>query len=213
MAVHGLYAIADIETLAKRGLSLREFAEGLRTAGVSLVQYRDKHGSPQQVLAGATLLREVFRDTECVLIMNDRVDLAVIANFDGVHLGQEDLSPNDARAVFKRSSNPGSPKLIGISTHTGDQVRLAEGSSADYLAIGPVFATGTKADVAAVGLDGVRRARSLTTKPLVAIGGITRANARSVVEAGADCVAVISGLLVEGESVEKVARDFMAIFG
>jgi thiamine-phosphate pyrophosphorylase len=104
--------------------------------------------------------------------------------------------------------------VVGVSTHGEGQVRVADAGAADYLAVGPVFATGTKADAAeVVGLDGVRRARALTVKPLVAIGGITRENARSVADAGADAVAAISGLLVEGESVEKVARDFMEIFG
>jgi thiamine-phosphate pyrophosphorylase len=224
--IRGLYAIADVETLAKRGVGLREFAEGLRAAGVSVVQLRDKSGSPQAVLAGAEVLREVFRGTGCLLVMNDRVDLGVIAGFGGVHLGQEDLAVEDVRVVVERQAKDehrghgGRTEdsqrgfVVGVSTHTEEQVRVADLGAADYLAIGPVFATGTKADAAAVvGLEGVRRARALTAKQLVAIGGITRENARSVVEAGADAVAVISGLLVEGESVEKVARDFMAIFG
>jgi thiamine-phosphate pyrophosphorylase len=101
-----------------------------------------------------------------------------------------------------------------VSTHTDEQVKAAEASRADYVAIGPVFATGTKANAAAVvGLEGVKRARALTTKPLVAIGGITRENARSVIEAGADSVAVIGGLLGDGEPVEQVVRDFMRILG
>ena len=99
---------------------------------------------------------------------------------------------------------------VGVSTHTEEQVRVADLSCADYVAVGPVFATGTKVDAEPViGLEGVRRARRLTKKPIVAIGGITRANARSVIDAGADSVAVISALLVEGETVEKVARDFL----
>ena len=102
--------------------------------------------------------------------------------------------------------------IVGVSTHTAEQV--LGGGEADYVAVGPVFATGTKPDAEPViGLEGVRRARALTGKPIVAIGGITRENARSVVEAGADSVAVISGLLVPGETVEKVARDFLAILG
>jgi thiamine-phosphate pyrophosphorylase len=102
--------------------------------------------------------------------------------------------------------------IVGVSTHTEAQVIAADAGCADYIALGPVFATGTKLDASpVVGLDFVRRARALTTKPLVAIGGITRANARSVIEAGADSVAVISGLLVAGETVEKVARDFLEI--
>jgi thiamine-phosphate pyrophosphorylase len=165
-------------------------------------------GSPQEVLAGAAVLREVFAETECRLIMNDRADLAVLAGFDGVHVGQGDLLPEDAKAVV------GAGRIVGVSTHTEAQVVAAELSCADYVAIGPVFATGTKADAeSVVGLEGVRRARALTTKPLVAIGGITRANARSVVDAGADSVAVISGLFVDGESVEAVARDFLEILG
>jgi thiamine-phosphate pyrophosphorylase len=200
-----LYAIVDAEVLRRRGVELRDFAEGLRAAGVELVQWRDKVGSPQEVLAGAAVLREVFAGTECLLVMNDRADLAVLAGFGGVHVGQGDLLPEDARRVM------GEDVWVGVSTHTDEQVRVAEGSCADYVAIGPVFATGTKVDAEAViGLEGVRRARALTSKPLVGIGGITRGNARSVIEAGADSVAVISGLLAEGERVEDVAREFLS---
>jgi thiamine-phosphate pyrophosphorylase len=223
MMLPRLYAIADVGVLAARGVSLREFAEGLRAAGVTLVQLRDKDGSPQKVLAGAAVLREVF-GLDGVLIMNDRADLAVLAGFDGVHVGQGDLSVVDAKAVvcFRKRypTLPGDEaagrgwgtRLVGLSTHSVEQVIGA--GEADYVAVGPVFATGTKLDAEpVVGLEGVRRARGLTTKPLVAIGGITRENCRSVVEAGADSVAVISGLIVAGETVEKVARDFLAILG
>jgi thiamine-phosphate pyrophosphorylase len=142
------------------------------------------------------------------LIVNDRIDVMLLAGWDGVHVGQEDMAADDARVVA------GDGRVIGVSTHTMEQVWEAEQGVADYVAIGPVFATKTKADAAAVvGLDGVRRARALTTKPLVAIGGITRGNAAAVRDAGADAVAVISGLMVRGERVEKVARDFMRIFG
>jgi len=201
-----LYAIADAGVLAAWGTSLEEFARGLRAAGVRLVQYRDKNGSPQEVLRATSILCEALSGSGGCLIMNDRADLAVLANFDGVHVGQDDLSFEDARRVV------GPQKIVGVSTHTDAHVRAAEQTSADYIAIGPVFATTTKADTEpVVGLEGVRRARTLTTKPLVAIGGITRANARSAIEAGADSVAVISGLLAEGESVEQVARDFLEL--
>jgi thiamine-phosphate pyrophosphorylase len=101
---------------------------------------------------------------------------------------------------------------VGISTHTDEQVMAADAGGADYVAVGPVFATGTKLDAEPViGLEGVRRARALTKKPLVAIGGITRGNARSVIDAGADSVAVISALIVEGETVENVVRDFLEV--
>ena len=203
-----LYAIVDAGVLTARDLSLKDYASGLRSAGVELVQYRDKTGSPQEVLRGSAVLRAAFAGSGAKLIMNDRADLAVLAEFDGVHVGHLDLSPEDAKRVV------GSGRIVGVSTHTEDQVRAAELSCADYIAFGPVFSTGTKLDTEpVVGLEGLRRARALTTKPLVAIGGINRGNARSVIEAGADSVAVISGLLSPGESVEKVVRDFIEILG
>jgi thiamine-phosphate pyrophosphorylase len=198
-----LYAIIDAGLLSARGISLTHFASELQQAGVSLVQYRDKTGGPQRMLSAVAEIRTVFTGT---LIFNDRPDLAVLANADGVHVGQDDLSPADTRAVV------GPHRLIGVSTHNDDQVRAAHLTPADYIAIGPVFPTGSKLNPdPVIGLDGVRRARALTTKPLVAIGGITRSNARSVIEAGADSVAIISGLLADDETVAKVARDFLDI--
>ncbi|MCU1321631.1 MAG: thiamine monophosphate synthase [Acidobacteriaceae bacterium] len=203
-----LYVIADAEVLTRRGEDLRSFALELREAGVGLLQWRNKAGSPQDVLAGAATLREVFKGSGCRLMMNDRADFAVLADFGGVHVGQGDLLPEDARLVV------GSDRWIGVSTHRDEQVRLADLSSADYVAVGPVFATGTKLDAEpVVGLEGIRQARSLTTKPIVAIGGITRQNARSVLDAGADSVAIISGLFAPGETVRKVAEDFLRILG
>jgi thiamine-phosphate pyrophosphorylase len=139
------------------------------------------------------------------LIMNDRGDLCLAADFDGVHVGQEDLSPESVRAII------GPDRWLGVSTHTPDQLREADLTSADYLAIGPVFATSSKDKPdPVVGLEGVRRARALTRKPLVAIGGITRANAASVIEAGADSVAVISDLSLDPC---KSAEEFLRILG
>jgi thiamine-phosphate pyrophosphorylase len=201
-----LYAIADAQVLTARGVALADFARGLRAAGVGLLQYRDKTGSPQEILRAAAVLRETMAGSSCQLILNDRADLAVLAGFDGVHVGHLDLSPGDAKRVA------GVSRTVGVSTHTDEQVQAAEQSCADYVAIGPAFATGTKADTEPiVGLEGVRRARGLTRKPLVAIGGITRANSRSVIDAGADSVAIISALFAEGESVETVARDFLEL--
>jgi thiamine-phosphate pyrophosphorylase len=136
------------------------------------------------------------------LIMNDRADLALIAEFDGVHVGQDDLSPESVRKII------GLDRWLGVSTHNPDQLAEADQTSADYLAIGPVFATSSKEKPdPVVGLEGVQRARQLTRKPLVAIGGITRANAASVIEAGADSVAVISDLLPHpGKSAEEFLR-------
>jgi thiamine-phosphate pyrophosphorylase len=208
MGLRGLYAIADVGTLAAAGISLRHYAEELRDAGVTLVQYRDKDADDEVALYRAEEIGEVFEGAGATLIVNDRIDVMLLAGWDGVHVGQEDMAADDARVVA------GDGRVIGVSTHTMEQVWEAEQGVADYVAIGPVFATKTKADAAAVvGLEGVRRARALTTKPLVAIGGITRGNAAAVRDAGADAVAVISGLMVRGERVEKVARDFMRIFG
>jgi thiamine-phosphate pyrophosphorylase len=199
------YSIVDAEALTARGASLEAFAQELRAAGVELVQFRDKVGSPQEVLLAAATLREAMAGSECQLILNDRPDLALLANFDGVHVGQGDLSPEDAGRIL------GSNRIVGVSTHTDAQVQAANLTSADYIAIGPVFSTSTKPDAEPVlGLEGVRRARALTTKPLVAIGGITRANARSVINSGANSVAVISALLSPTETTAGVARDFLA---
>jgi len=137
------------------------------------------------------------------LIMNDRADLCLAADFDGVHVGQEDLSPESVRRII------GPERWLGVSTHNPEQLREADITPADYLAIGPVFATSSKEKPDPVaGLEGVRRARLLTRKPLVAIGGITRANAASVIEAGADSVAVISDLLREPR---KSAEEFFRV--
>jgi len=143
--------------------------------------------------------------TSVRLIMNDRADLCLAAGFDGVHVGQDDLSPEGVRKVI------GDSLWLGVSTHNPEQLTVADKTSADYLAIGPIFPTRSKANPdPVVGLDGVRRARALTRKPLVAIGGITRENCRSVIEAGADAVAVISDLIREPR---KSAEEFFRILG
>jgi thiamine-phosphate pyrophosphorylase len=205
MTLPRLYAIVDRATLDSRGVRVGEFAREVRDAGVRLVQYRDKRGSPQQILRAAAEISHVFSDVvDAVLVMNDRADFALLAGW-GVHVGHEDLAPGDARKVLGAA-------VIGVSTHTEAQVTEADADAADYVAIGPVFATASKADTEPmVGLEGVRRARALTSKPLVAIGGITRENARSVVEAGADSVAVIGALLAAGERLGAIAEDFLDI--
>jgi thiamine-phosphate pyrophosphorylase len=213
-----LYAIIDAGVLSAGELAMEQYAACLRDAGVSLLQYRNKSGSDVEMLRDAETLLRVFEGSGTTLIMNDRVDLALAAGFDGVHLGQGDLSPGEAKAVaLAARPHPSQERegwatrfVVGVSTHTEAQVLEADAGPADYVAIGPVFATGTKRNAEpVVGLEGVRRARALTRKPLVAIGGMTRENARSVIDAGADSVAVISGLIVDGEPVEKVARDFI----
>jgi thiamine-phosphate pyrophosphorylase len=219
MIVSPLYAIVDAETLARRGVSVREIADDLRAAGVTLLQYRDKLGAPQEILRASEEIAAVFAGVDATLILNDRADLALLAGW-GVHVGQGDLSVQDARRVVAahpcaKDAHEWGTRIcgvVGVSTHSDAQVIAADASEADYIAIGPVFATSTKVDAEpVVGLEGVRRVRALSRKPLVAIGGITRENARSVIDAGADSVAVIGGLLVRGERPGKVAEDFLEV--
>jgi thiamine-phosphate pyrophosphorylase len=179
-------------------------AEEFAAAGITLLQYRNKSGRARQMLDEARELKARL-GASVKFIMNDRADICLAAGFDGLHLGQDDLSPESARTIL------GGDRWLGVSTHNPEQLAEADKTSADYLAIGPVFATTSKANPdPVVGLSGVRRARELTRKPLVAIGGITRANARSVIEAGADAVAVISDLL---RDPGKSAEEFLRVLG
>lgn len=196
-----LYCIADAAELPSTG-SLIGFARELAAGGCSLLQYRSKTGNARLMLEQARELKKHL-GRSLRLMMNDRADLCLAADFDGVHVGQDDLSPEASRAII------GPDRWLGISTHNPEQLREADLTSADYLAIGPVFATSSKEKPdPVVGLEGVRRARALTRKPLVAIGGITRANAASVIEAGADSVAVISDLIREPR---KSAEEFLRV--
>jgi thiamine-phosphate pyrophosphorylase len=201
MLVPRLYAILDARC-SRDATHLTAALGELSYAGVTLIQYRNKSGNARQMLDHARELRRHV-GSSVRLIMNDRADLCVAAEFDGVHLGQDDLSPESVRKII------GPNRWLGVSTHNPEQLVEAAKTSADYLAIGPVFATSSKDKPdPVVGLEGVRRARALTRKPLVAIGGITRANAASVIEAGADSVAVISDLI---RDPRKSAEEFFRI--
>lgn len=196
-----LYCIIDSAFLSTTA-ELLAFAEELATGGCALLQYRNKSGNARVMLEQARELKKHLSDS-VRLIMNDRADLCLAADFGGMHVGQEDLSPDSVRKII------GPERWLGVSTHNPEQLSEADLTSADYLAIGPVFSTSSKDKPdPVVGLEGVRRARQLTRKPLVAIGGITRANAASVIEAGADSVAVISDLLREPH---KSAEEFFRI--
>jgi thiamine-phosphate pyrophosphorylase len=184
--------------------ALLSAAEELLAGGVTLLQYRNKSANAREMLEQARELKRRLGGS-VKLIMNDRADICLAAGFDGVHVGQEDLSPQGARKVI------GDRLCLGVSTHNAEQILEADETSADYIAIGPVFSTASKVNPdPVVGLDGVRKARALTQKPLVAIGGINRANCRSVIEAGADSVAVISDVMREPR---KSAEDFSRILG
>lgn len=198
-----LYAILDASCFSPPEELFRA-AHDLVHAGVTLIQYRNKSDDAKMILAHARELKLQI-SARTTLIMNDRADLCLAAEFDGVHVGQDDLSPEAARKII------GPRRWLGISTHNPEQIIQADQTSADYVAIGPVFATASKSNPdPVIGLAGVRRARELTRKPLVAIGGITRANCRSVLEAGADSVAVISDLV---QHPAKSAEEFLRILG
>jgi len=212
-----LYGIVDSAFLPTAA-ELLAFAEALAAGGCTLLQYRNKSGNARAMLEQARELKKLLGSHPNVaknatlgwgtqdsvrLIMNDRADLCLAAELDGVHVGQDDLSPESVRGII------GPDRWLGVSTHNPEQLRAADLTSADYLAIGPVFQTSSKDKPdPVVGLEGVRRARGLTRKPLVAIGGITRANAASVIEAGADSVVVISDLLREPR---KSAEEFFRV--
>ena len=203
-----LYAILDSSFFPDPS-ALLSAAGILVKAGVTLIQYRNKSGDAAAILTQARELRQASLYADAAkppsLILNDRADLCLAAGFDGVHVGQDDLSPESARKII------GKQRWLGVSTHNPEQVATADQTSADYIAIGPVFATSSKANPdPVIGLEGVRRARALTRKPLVAIGGITRQNCRSAIEAGADSVAVISDLIREPG---KSAEEFLRILG
>ena len=198
-----LYAILDASCFPDTA-ALCLAAGELTAAGVTLLQYRNKSGNARQMLDQARELKGRLGNS-VQLIMNDRADLCLAAECDGVHVGQDDLSPGGVRKVI------GNARWLGVSTHNPAQLTEADATTANYLAIGPVFATGSKANPhPVIGLEGVRQARGLTQKPLVAIGGITRDNCREVIAAGADTVAVISDLLREPR---KSAEEFFRILG
>ena len=196
-----LYPIVDAANFAT-SQELYAFARQLVSGGATLIQYRNKKGSARECLSHVRQLR-VLAGESVRLIMNDRADLCLAAGFDGVHLGQDDLSPEGARSVVKAG------KWVGVSTHHLQQALAADATSADYIAIGPIFATQSKERPdPVVGLEGLKKVRAATRKRLVAIGGITIENCRSVIDAGADSVAVISSLLA---SPAKTVEDFISV--
>jgi thiamine-phosphate pyrophosphorylase len=195
-----LYVILDATLLNN---SPYDCAQELAAAGVRLMQYRDKAASAREVLQTSRELVLSFKPHGASLVVNDRPDVAALAGAAGVHLGQDDLSPEQARAVV------GKEMWIGASTHSPEQFRRAAATSADYIAVGPIFATTSKANPdPVVGLELLRQVRPLTDKPIVAIGGITLERAASVIAAGADSVAVIRDVLRAAKPGER-ARCYL----
>jgi thiamine-phosphate pyrophosphorylase len=198
----GLYIILDPSICPAR--SLVEVLTAAAEAGASLFQYRNKAAPMKEAYVEALALRQAAARAGVLFIVNDRCDLAVAVDADGVHLGQGDLPLNLARKVM------GPNKLIGISTHNPDQVREATAGKPDYLGFGPIFKPGSKQDhEPVVGLEGLRAVRPLTSLPVFAIGGIQLEQVREVMRARADGVAVISAIL-KAADIKHVVKEFHA---
>ena len=196
-----LYVIPDRGIGAPR--SLVEQTETALAGGAAAIQLRDKQLEGRELLAAATAMAELCRRAGALFIVNDRLDIALLANAHGAHLGQDDLPAAEAR----RLCPPGF--IIGVSVQTEEQARLAKAQGADYLGIGAVYPTRTK-DAAALGLDGVRRVAKATDLPSVAIGGINQTNAVEVMATGVDGLSVISAV-VAAPDISAASRQFLDI--
>jgi thiamine-phosphate pyrophosphorylase len=197
-----LYVILDAALITSPE---RDCAASLAEAGVRLLQHRNKSAPGRQYLKSSRELAELLVPRGVSFFVNDRPDVAFLSGAKGVHVGQDDLDVEQARRIVGRE------RLVGVSTHNLGQFEQAAASSADYIAVGPVFSTLSKANPdPVVGLDFIRRVRRLTDKPVVAIGGITLERAASVIEAGADSVAVISGILTAPDPAQR-ARQYIEI--
>jgi thiamine-phosphate pyrophosphorylase len=195
-----LYVILDAALLTNSEI---ELARRLAEAGVRLIQYRNKKAAARELFERSREISELLRPYGVRFIVNDRPDVAYLANADGVHVGQEDLDVGQARGIIGRE------KWVGISTHNLKQFQSAIATSADYIAVGPIFSTSTKANPdPVVGSALLRQVRPLTDKAIVAIGGITLERAAGVIEAGADSLAVSSDILHAADPVRR-ARQFL----
>jgi thiamine-phosphate pyrophosphorylase len=194
-----VYPITDTRI---SGLSHAEQVALFADGGATIVQLRDKHSSALEFYEQAKAALEIARERGVQVIINDRVDIALALGADGVHLGQDDLPPEAARRLL------GADFVIGFSTHNVKQAIEAATWPVDYLAVGPIFQTSTKENPdPVIGLDGLRAVReAIGERPLVGIGGITPANARQVIDAGADSVAIIRSLLTPPESISERLR-------
>ncbi|MEJ7622656.1 MAG: thiamine phosphate synthase [Pyrinomonadaceae bacterium] len=198
-----IYPITDTRV---SGLTHAEQVERLIAGGARLIQLRDKTATPRQFFADATNALKIARQHDVKIIINDRADIALALRADGLHLGQEDLPPAEARRLL------GEQAIIGYSTHSVEQAREAVSMPIDYLAIGPIFPTSSKLRPdPVIGLDNLREVRRIVGDlPLVAIGGVTRITLESVFDAGADSVAVISDILSTPTEIEIRMRDFLS---
>lgn len=201
MKIKGLYAIIDNSLVPE--IQNIEIAKRLISGGAMIVQLRGKGLSSKELLADAREIRLLTREAGATFIVNDRADIALLSDADGVHLGQNDLPIDEARKIL------GKEKLIGISTHNIEQALKAEQEGADYIGFGPVFGTKTKADAEeAKGIEALKEVNKKVSIPVIAIGGINLENLKEVIDAGADGVAVISAI-VKAENIEETTKRFI----
>ena len=202
------YPVLDTELIVRRGMSAAEAAEAILEGGARILQFRHKGFFSSEVFEAAIRVGELCREANTLFVMNDRADIAILLAA-ALHLGQDDLEPEGARRIA-----PGAT-IIGLSTHNEQQLRAGDQEPVDYLALGPIFQTGSKQNPdPVVGIEGLRNLRALTRKPLVGIGGITRATAGSVFNAGADSVAIIGDLYPEPLSkavLQKRVEEWIAV--
>lgn len=202
MTLPRVYPILDGELLARHSLSMAAAAEALLDAGARMIQLRWKKHFSRDVFEEARKIAGLCRSSQALLIVNDRADMAVLLE-TGLHLGQDDLSPSHARRIV------GPDRPIGFSTHNAEQFLAGDLEPVDYLAIGPIFATSNKTNPdPVIGAAELVRLRASTLKPVVAIGGITRANARQVWRSGADSVAVIGDMYPEDCTTTSLRKRF-----
>ncbi len=195
-----VYPILDTEALAARGVPLETAAAAFLDGGAGILQIRHKGHWSRDVFTSAQQVSRLCREAGALLIVNDRADFALLLG-GGLHVGQDDLPPRDARKLM------GPDAVVGFSSHNVAQLCAAGGEPVDYVAIGPVFSTASKQNPdPTIGVEEVRRCRALIEKPLVAIGGITLENAAEVLRAGADSVAVIAGLLPGPATAQSLRR-------
>jgi thiamine-phosphate pyrophosphorylase len=205
MKLPRLYPILDTGLLAQRGIAVAQAAEAILDAGAGILQFRHKGHWTREVFAEAEAVAKLCRDASAQFVVNDRADLARMMNA-ALHLGQDDLPPSAARRVM------GSESLIGFSTHNEEQLCAAREEPVNYLALGPIFGTSSKENPdPVVGIDELRRLRGFTVLSLVAIGGITRANALEVLAAGADSVAIIGDLIPQDGSIHSRVREWVSV--
>jgi len=205
MQLKSFYPILDTETALRQGVDPVAAAAQILEGGARILQFRHKGFFSRDVFDQARQIAALCRGADATFVINDRADIARLLDA-GLHLGQDDLSPSDARRVL------GDGSFIGFSTHNEAQFRAAADQPVDYVALGPIFGTSTKLNPdPIVGLEELRRLRPLTDRPLVAIGGITRNNARRVIEAGADSVAVIGDLFPEDGSIRSRIEEWLKI--